>query len=354
MTSFWEKLQRQYQQELPFVVYRKPGNRSVQAVFQNTNELFKIKSFNEKGFVFAPFDNSNSTVLIRPDKILKTPDVSDERKLPTTNSLPHNTLEQKDFHLNLVKAGIEHIHAGIFSKVVLSRKVEQPFYRDPIDLFQKLLSTYLSAFCYMFYHPKVGLWLGATPELLLHMNSKKFSTMSLAATQLVENDEPPAWSKKELEEQSLVTEYIKGVLKNECETLHTTGLESVKAGRLWHLQTTISGRIEGNKTGKLVKILHPTPAVCGIPKKATKEFILKNEGYDREYYTGYLGELNFGTLNDPKTQLFVNLRCMQLKGNKAHIYIGGGITAYSVPENEWEETVHKSGTMLNILVNTIN
>ena len=84
-----------------------------------------------------------------------------------------------------------------------------------------------------------------------------------------------------------------------------------------------------------------------MPKEISKEFILSNEGYDREFYTGFLGELNL--TNTERTHLFVNLRCMKLTDNKATIYVGGGITKDSTAEREWDETQHKSKTMLNLL-----
>ena len=87
-----------------------------------------------------------------------------------------------------------------------------------------------------------------------------------------------------------------------------------------------------------------------------KEFILKHEGYDRSYYTGFIGELNRrSSVIDDLTQsshLFVNLRCMEIFENpslKAMLYIGGGITAASLPELEWEETIQKSRIMKRIL-----
>ena len=95
----------------------------------------------------------------------------------------------------------------------------------------------------------------------------------------------------------------------------------------------------------LINSLHPTPAICGIPKSVATDFILKYEGYNRAYYSGYLGELN---MND-STNLFVNLRCMQIENNMAAIYVGGGITNESIPENEWLETVSKSEIMKKVL-----
>jgi isochorismate synthase len=121
---------------------------------------------------------------------------------------------------------------------------------------------------------------------------------------------------------------------------------------------------------KLLKVLHPTPAVGGMPKNEAYLFIKANENYNREFYTGYLGELNFKeeiarVSNNrnienkayraihTKTDLFVNLRSMQLKDQKATIYIGGGITIDSIPEQEWEETVNKSATMLKVIQNRL-
>ena len=112
--------------------------------------------------------------------------------------------------------------------------------------------------------------------------------------------------------------------------------------------------------------MHPTPAVCGLPKEAAKAFILENENYNREFYTGFLGELNFEAQLKPRsgkrnienrayaitktsTQLYVNLRCMQLDGNNASIYVGGGITESSDAESEWHETVSKSLVIKSIL-----
>ena len=116
----------------------------------------------------------------------------------------------------------------------------------------------------------------------------------------------------------------------------------------------------------MLRSLHPTPAVCGLPKLAAKAFILENEHYNREFYTGFLGELNFEIRIGPRsgkrnienraytmirksTQLFVNLRCMQLQENKGVIYVGGGITKTSNPVSEWEETVSKSLVIKNVL-----
>ena len=82
----------------------------------------------------------------------------------------------------------------------------------------------------------------------------------------------------------------------------------------------------------------------GIPKGNALTFLAHNENYDRRFYAGYLGPIQSN-----QTHLFVNLRCAQWEENQLTLYIGAGITASSISENEWKETVRKAETFLNAL-----
>jgi isochorismate synthase len=109
----------------------------------------------------------------------------------------------------------------------------------------------------------------------------------------------------------------------------------------------LSGELNTDfKSFDLVKALHPTPAICGLPKEEALRFILENENYDRKYYAGFLGEWNKANQSD----LFVNLRCLEVENEKVNLYVGCGITKDSNPEKEFIETENKSMTMRNILV----
>ena len=116
----------------------------------------------------------------------------------------------------------------------------------------------------------------------------------------------------------------------------------------------------------LISILHPTPAVCGTPRELALDFIRSSENYDREYYTGFFGELNISenssTRNSKRnienrayqtikesTDLAVNLRCMKLINNTAVLYSGGGITKDSDPGQEYIEIYNKIQTVKSIL-----
>ena len=213
-----------------------------------------------------------------------------------------------------------------------------------------MLHSYTNAFVYVWFHPKVGVWFGATPERLVSLESNQFRTMALAGTQVFQGNEQPDWGEKERQEHQYVVDYIVSQIQNPTngiilEEFKVSETYTAKAGSLLHLKADIQGTIGDFNLKELLKTLHPTPAVCGLPKKEAKDFILQNENYKRSFYTGFLGEMNV----NEKTELFVNLRCAELSDNQIVIYVGGGVTADSNPKKEWEETFAKTQTIKKVL-----
>ncbi|MBL7558803.1 chorismate-binding protein [Olleya sp. YSTF-M6] len=367
--DFFEHLNIHFNNDLPFVAYRKPNDGVVKAMLQDDAKLHYTTNFKASGFVFSPFQNKNENILFPLEncKTLKT-SFKIEDKTITSNSAFSVSETSKQKHLDLVEKAIAEINTNTFKKVVVSRVEAQDFSKtETLSLLQKLLNTYTTAMVYCWYHPKVGLWLGATPETLLKVEGNRFLTMSLAGTQPYIDTEEVIWQAKEKEEQQLVTNFIVDSLQDNVNTLNVGQTETIKAGKLLHLRTKISGLLDPEKgLVSVIKQLHPTPAVCGLPKQNAQQFIINNEGYNREFYTGFLGEINLKQSKTRNTNrrnvennayatvksvshVFVNLRCLQIKDNQALIYVGGGITKDSIPENEWDETVAKSKTVKNLL-----
>lgn len=353
MTDLYLKVKTHQEQNLPFVLYSKPNTKDIVGLFQRNDHLYFVESFEENGFVFAPFDGENY-VLFPEDHL----DVIVERfeNHPIANPpLVFYEMDEKAKHdfENLVERAVADIQAGHFKKVVLSREETVNLdHFDVADFFQKLLSNYPQAFKYCFFHPKVGMWMGATPEQLLKVNDFEIHTVALAGTKVNKGKEDVIWRQKEKDEQQLVTDFILENLKDHVSEQVVSSPYTAYAGNLLHIKTDISAKMkDANSLKQVLKILHPTPAVCGYPKLLAKDFILQNEGYDREYYAGFLGELNinFATGRSQCSDLFVNLRCMKIKDNKARLFIGCGITKDSDPEKEFLESVNKSMTMKKIL-----
>jgi isochorismate synthase len=267
-----------------------------------------------------------------------------------------STTTAKDFFCNLVGKSIEAIQSGTFEKVVLSRTLSIPLTSnfDVSATFQKLCDRYSNALISFVSTPETGSWLGATPELLVSVEGNSiFKTTALAGTLPYQegiNLKGVAWTQKDIEEQALVERYIISCFKKiRLREYEEHGPKTVVAGNLMHLKSDFTVDMKATNFPQLgsvmLHLLHPTSAVCGVPLDTALEFLNKYEGYHRQFYTGYLGPVNF----HGDTSLFVNLRCMQLIEAGAILYAGAGITEDSIPDKEWEETELKLNTLLKVI-----
>ncbi len=337
-------LKTHLQEELPFVAFKLPKEKKIQIYYQKDASLHRTKDFLTPGFVLAPFVEIDAYPFI-PNDFQKSYD-SIDTPIIKSNIILDN--EQRTSFIKLVEKALSHLRSKSLKKVVLSRKLEVDISnKNPLQTFQNLVQLYPTAFVYYWYHPKIGLWMGATPERFAYLNKNQLETNALAGTTYFKENHQPIWGAKEKEEQQLVVDTIDECLQTSFPNikLNIGSANSIQAGKLWHLSTRITGDSTVFTVSDVIKSLHPTPAVGGIPKRSSIAFIQENEGYDRKYYTGFLGPFS----SNKNANLFVNLRCAELTSSKCHIYIGAGITSNSVPELEWEETQRKALTFCQAL-----
>lgn len=371
--------------EFSFACWRLPNSTKKNLIISYTP--FRIptnESLEElpEGFLFAPFDKEKTSAYLKADLMFSfsngkleeanTPIRSNsylwlQEIIPTlqkkkfkprckASSLP-SPFSQKENFEHLVKKCIDQIEVGSFEKIVPSRakRVDLKDSFDVIEAFQKLCLAYPNAMISFIHTPENGAWIGASPELLVSVENKtSFKTVALAGTKMFEegtNLKQVAWTQKEIEEQALVSRYIINNFKKiRLREFEEHGPKTVVAGNLMHLKTEFSVDMKATNFPQLgsvmLNLLHPTSAVCGMPLEPSLEFLRQHEGYDREFYSGYLGPVNV----DHNTYLFVNLRCMQLLEGQAMVYAGAGVTIDSVPETEWEETEMKLNTLLKVIL----
>lgn len=256
----------------------------------------------------------------------------------------HFNEETKDEYVKTLHEVIEVIKDHDLPKLVYSRrKIFTDFNEiDYKESFKKLCTSYPNAFRYLFNDGK-NAWMGAFSETLGKFNktTHQFETMSLAGTLPVSEE----WTEKEIEEQKPVTSYIKDILENYSENIEVSETYDHISGNIKHLRTDFKARIQPEDLDSLIHDLHPTPAVCGIPKDFCKQNIQKFEKFPREFYAGFIK-----VETDESVMYFVNLRCARLYKDSVHIFVGGGITAQSDAEKEWRETELKSEAILKNLV----
>jgi isochorismate synthase len=344
-----KKIANHFNSKLPFVLYCLPETQIITGYFQKSDEVFIADCFSEDGVVMAPFECQNETICIPAIKSeVITTRFSKEYLLPGDINIDEFE-EDYTRHIKLVDDAKRSINNRKASKIVVTRRKELPLKNfDLTTLFVRLMNLFPDTFRYIWYHPKTGLWCGASPELLLKTNGLSFTTMALAGTKKVIAKRLPDWTAKEIEEQQYVLDNIITVLQKMTAVVKASKTFTHQSGSIAHLRTDITGVLKNRKaTLEIIsKKLHPTPAVCGTPQKIAREFILSNEGYEREYYTGYIGPVHKEGID---SQLFVNLRCIKIVDSKAYLYAGGGITQGSDAEEEWKETKNKLQTMLQVL-----
>ena len=337
-----------------FAIYRLPHEDHAILIRQSVGEPEEFLSCAElngrRGFVVAPFQISEQQpiLMIRPDSVETVPCEADgtwDDVMPreaSHHSDPDYAIDFANFHAQLV--------SGTFRKIVLARCADEETSEAiaPLQLFHRACMLYPRMFIALVSTSKSGCWLTATPEILLEGKSETWRTIALAGTMKLEGDqlngegESLRWSTKNIQEQRIVATYITECLERFTGDFHEEGPRTVRAANLVHLRSDFTFSLPDNQhLGDLLHTLHPTPAVCGLPKRDTFEFITHNEHTPRRYYSGFMGIL------DPaaETHLYVSLRCMNIEGNRYHLYAGGGLLKDSQKELEWAETEAKLETM---------
>jgi len=242
---------------------------------------------------------------------------------------------------------IDNIRNNSVSKVVLSRtKFIEGRHIDIHKVFTQLKEQYLDTFVYALHHQEIGTWIAASPELLVRSSVEHYITDALAGTRVANSDTITQWGQKEIEEHRYIETYVNERLDNLNATYSKSDTATLQAGRIEHIHSRYHINKKGIDLTKLVTELHPGPAISGYPSKEALSIIGEIENHNRLYYCGYLGLID---MNNDESDLYINLRCMQVFSNGYKLYIGGGITIDSDPELEWKETEMKSETLSLII-----
>lgn len=321
-----------------FVLFRLPDVQNIQCIIGAVSRTLQD---GETAFAFAPFDPRQKPYYIKPQPLITG------KGKPNTAAVQKQKSTAKKQYTDLVKNIVSAIRSAEYKKIVAARllavKREDTF--DPFLFFQKLCNSYPSAFVSFTCIPGVGMWIGASPEILVSGTNAKLTVFSLAGTKAHEDETD--WTEKEKEEQQIVTDFIYQKLSKVAgEGIKIKGPVTHNAGKIKHLLSVFTIAHKGEVVWqKVVKTLHPTPAVAGVPQLKSMKFVSENESFDRAFYAGYLGPVNL----NGKTNLFVNLRCMQVTDSQLLFYAGCGITADSDPQKEWLESERKIDILKSLI-----
>lgn len=369
INNFARFIDKLLKKNCPFALWSVPGSNTPEILVAEKEKIVYPAQFNklngQEGFVFAPYQISKNAplVLLKPgiykkgiNEIVKI-NCENIPEEPVAEIIPGFPffISHIDY-LKDIENTISEIKNTKLAKVIVSRLIPVTRKSESLgEIYMQLLLQTPNAFVYLVNLPangdgvpKAGLWMGATPEVLLRSEGKTLETVSLAGTQSRRDDNDYSWHTKEIEEQAFVSRYLLDVFyKFNIHPYTTQGPETLESGKVAHLATSFrfAAKKLDARLGDFLAELHPTPAVCGYPKPKAAKFIPNIEKHDRRYYTGYLGPWRL----NGDVGLFVNLRCMEILPKQYILYSGGGITARSVPEDEWEETNKKATTLLSAI-----
>ena len=317
--------------------------------YGNTSHSYLVFNFAVKPNAFAFLEEQLDEFLKILDTAQKTPKLSNKNRI---EELEFQTSE-KLWTKNINKA-LKEIERETFKKVVLSRisgySTEQEI--SSSFLIDELAERYPD--CYIFGLKKNdSLFFGASPEKLLKMYNGTLEIDSLAgsaargSTGIKDKKlgDELLNSGKNRREQKTVTRYIENILSKYTAKISSDENPKLKKLKnIQHLWTVIKADLNEENLPLILKELHPTPAVCGMPKQEAIDFILQNEDYPRGYYAGFTGWIG----NKSSGEFCVSIRSALLRKNKLYLFAGCGIVEGSEPEKEYEETKLKLKPILSL------
>jgi len=264
--------------------------------------------------------------------------------LGASKLLKNNKVQWED----LVNDSLKQLNSE-FTKVVLSRRIEVET-KNGMDwhtCFEKLESENTNGYLFLF-KSKDSAFFGASPEKFLSIHSNKLEIDALAGTSSCESKavEEELLNDKNLHEHRIVIDFIRNALSGFASKIEIDEQPRIKKLRnVNHLYSKIDAELNSHKDVlKLIDVLFPTPAVCGLPKQRAYQAISELEKFDRGLFSGLIGWI------DPfmNCEFTVAIRSALYKNHKLFLYAGAGIVKESNPEEEFFETELKFKTILNL------
>ena len=198
---------------------------------------------------------------------------------------------------------------------------------------------------------------GASPELLVRREGLEISCTPLAGSvpRAADPEEDARraaglqQSGKDLAEHAFVVEAIVHALKEVCvEIEYPATPELMSTDTVWHLATPIHARLADTADGpsalRLAQLLHPTPAVGGVPTAAANAVIADLEGDLRDWFAGCVGWVD----GNGDGEFAITIRAAVMDGPRLRLFAGAGIVAGSDPASEVRETGAKLATMARV------
>ena len=262
----------------------------------------------------------------------------------------------KEKFSNIVNKAKQYIHDGDIFQVVLSRKFAFETSGDNLALYKTLRKLNPSPYMYHLKQDSKTI-IGASPEMLVRITDDKVETFPIAGTRKITDDEEKNMTlsdelindEKELAEHTMLVDLGRNDIGRVCKygSVHPESLMQIK--RFSHVQHIVS-HVVGNLDSKndmfdAFQAVFPAGTVSGAPKVRAMQIIDELETEERGPYAGAVGYFSYNGCCD----FAIAIRSIFIENNKGFVQSGAGIVSDSTAENEFKETEHKAGAMLQAL-----
>ena len=267
----------------------------------------------------------------------------------------------KEKFSNIVNKAKQYIHDGDIFQVVLSRKFAFETNGDNLTLYKTLRKLNPSPYMYHLKQDSKTI-IGASPEMLVRITDDKVETFPIAGTRKITDNEEKnkalsdelIHDEKELAEHTMLVDLGRNDIGRVCKygTVHPESLMQIK--RFSHVQHIVS-HVVGNLDSKndmfdAFQAVFPAGTVSGAPKVRAMQIIDELESEERGPYAGAVGYFSYNGCCD----FAIAIRSIFIENNKGFVQSGAGIVSDSIAENEFKETEHKAGAMLQALKEASN
>jgi anthranilate/para-aminobenzoate synthase component I len=298
------------------------------------------------------FDHRNGEIKIKSSSPAKTIEQLKDGKgkaksIPVQSTSAKSNFKKKEFE-QIVRQAKEYIAAGDIYQVNLSQRFESKIREHPFEIYKRLRKINPSPFASYFDFGKFKI-VSCSPERLIKLEDGIAQARPIAGTRPISaQDDELLLDPKERAEHIMLVDLERNDLGKVCEygSVHVDeNMIIEKYSHVIHIVSNVIGKLSKDKNKfDLIKAMFPGGTITGCPKIRSMEIIEKLEPVKRGIYTGSIGYI----MKD-KMDLNIAIRTMLMKEEKAYIQVGAGIVADSIPEKEYQETLHKAEAMLKAL-----
>lgn len=286
------------------------------------------------------------------ESILKSKDVP-VYPFKTVNSETSNLTDEE--YVAMVQKGIAHCHRGDVFQIVLSRRYQQSFIGDEMNVYRALRSINPSPYLFFFDYGDYKL-MGSSPEAQLIIKNSKAIVHPIAGTFLRSGDEATDAQKaadlledaKENAEHVMLVDLARNDLSTVCKEVEVARYRQVHYySHVIHLVSEVVGTVpEDSNPFKVLANTFPAGTLSGAPKYKAMQLIDTYEPTTRSYYGGAIGFVGF----DGSCNHAIMIRTFLSRNNTLYYQAGAGVVAASNPQSELQEVENKLNALKSAIV----